>query len=88
MVARVLGWAIGLSLLLLLATPFARDVWNRYIYIKELYQLSDPVARASLQQRYGGVDGFANDLASRCRELHGADEIGCRRYYYTINRPQ
>jgi len=80
MVGRVLAWAVGLSLLVLLAAPFARDVWNRYVYMKELYQLSDPVARASLLRRYGEIGGFASDWASRCRELHGPDQPGCVRY--------
>ena len=77
---RVLGWVLGLSMLVLLAAPFAQEAWNRYVYIKEIYQLSDPVARASLERRYGNVGGFAGDLAARCREIHGRDEPGCLRY--------
>jgi len=84
MIARFFGWVVGLSLVALLAAPFAHDLWNRYVYIKEIYQISDPVERAFLQQRYGGIGGFADDLAARCRELHGADQAGCFRY--TVNR--
>ncbi len=80
MIARVLIWVLGLSLLALLGAPFAHDVWNRYVYIKELYQLSDPVERASLRLRYGEIGGFADDLAARCRRIYGAGQPGCLRY--------
>jgi hypothetical protein len=77
MSVRVLGWVLGLSVFVLLAAPFAHDLWSRYVYVKELYQLSDPVARARLLDRYGHIGGFAADVATRCREIHGFDQPDC-----------
>jgi hypothetical protein len=87
MVGRVLAWILALSVFVLLATPFAHDLWNRYMYIKEVYELSDPVARAALAQRYGAVGGFADDVMRRCRRLHGADQAGCVRYALRLRGP-
>ena len=80
MFSRVLGWVLGLSLLVLLAAPFAHDVLNRYVYIKELYQLTDPVQRAALRLHYGKIGGFADDVAKRCRTIYGPGQPGCLRY--------
>jgi hypothetical protein len=84
MFARVLGWVLALAVFVVLATPFGYDLWNRYVYVKEVYELSDPVARAELQRRYGAVGGFADDVVKRCRQLYGAEQAGCVRYALSL----
>jgi hypothetical protein len=84
MLTRILGGVVALAVFVVLATPFAHDLWNRYVYVKEVYQLSDPVARAELQRRYGAVGGFADDVVKRCRNLYGAEQAGCVRYALSL----
>ena len=81
---RIFHWVLALSLFALLATPFAHDLWNRYVYIKEVYQLSDPLARVELARRYGTLTGFVDDVVRRCRQLDGAGQTSCMRYAVSL----
>ena len=84
MFGRILGWALGLAVIALLAAPFALDVYHRHTLNSDLAQLADPQARAALKERYGSLAAFGDDLARRCEQIYGRSDANCMRYRLSL----
>ena len=83
---RIIGFALALGLTAVVATPFVADALNRYAYSKELYQLSEPIERDSLAQRFGQIGGFVGDYTTRCQRIYGAGNPQCFRLIDRLRR--
>jgi hypothetical protein len=80
MLRRVLPWLVGIAVVVGFATPFAKDLYDRYQLQRELTQLSDPAALATLKQRYGSLAAVGEELSRRCAAIYGPGEPTCQRY--------
>jgi hypothetical protein len=84
MLRRGLPWLVGLVLLALLVSPFARDLYHQYRLNQELAALSDPAARQALLQRYGSMSAVGREVARRCEEIYGRGDPSCERYRLSL----
>ena len=84
MLRRMLPWAIGVFVIGLLLTPFARDLYHRYEFNKELAQLTDPEAREAVKERYGSLAAYGDNLARRCEQIFGGKDPSCVRYRLSV----
>jgi len=85
MMRRMLPWMLGAALIALLLTPFARDLYHRYRFNRELAQVSDPVSREALRQRYGSLTAVGDDLARHCEQIYGSRNSDCQRYRLSLS---
>ncbi len=81
---HMLRWGAALALVVLLATPFGRDLYHRYELNRELAQYADPAARAAATGQSGGVAAVGDDLLRRCEQIYGRGDPDCMRYRLSL----
>jgi hypothetical protein len=86
MLRRVWPWLLGVALLALLVSPFARELYHQYRLNRELAELADPTARQALVQRYGSMTAVGRELARHCEEIYGRDDPNCERYRLSLRQ--
>lgn len=74
--ARILGTCLALTLVVVMAYPFARDAYHRYEIAKRL----DPQDRVAFQNWSGDPGSFLRSLRERCELTNGPNAPACEPY--------
>lgn len=73
---RILGTWVAMTLIIILAFPFARDAYHRY----EVGRRLDPRDQAAFRNWTGDPASFLRTLYERCELTNGRDAPACDAY--------
>lgn len=81
---RILGTAVALVLVMLLAFPFARDAYHRYEVAQRLKPLMNDRDLAAWRDWSGDAASFGRTLYQRCELINGPGAATCEPYKVAI----
>jgi len=81
---RILGTAIALMLVMLVAFPFARDAYHRYEVAQRLKPLMNDHDLAAWRDWSGDAVSFGRSLYERCELINGRGAANCEPYKVAI----
>jgi hypothetical protein len=81
---RILGTCAALALLMLVALPFARDVFQRYEVAQRLKPLMNEQDKAAWRDWNGDAVSFGRSLYKRCELTNGQNSPNCDAYKTAI----
>ena len=84
MISRILGSVIALSLIIVVAFPFARDAYHRYSVAQRLKPLMDERDQAAWRNWSGDAVSFGRSLYERCELINGQGAANCQAYKSAI----
>ena len=75
---RLIGWTIGIAIIVFLAWPFGVDVVTRYQLNQDLRAFSHVTSRDALVDRFGSAQAAADSVAQRCHRVYGDYSAECQ----------
>lgn len=81
---RILGTCVALSLIMLVAFPFARDAYHRYEVAQRLRPLMNEADQAAWRNWSGDAVSFGRSLYDRCELINGPGAAICEPYKSAI----
>lgn len=81
---RILGTCVALTLIILLAFPFARDAYHRYEVAQRLKPLMTEHDLAAWRDWSGDAVSFGRSLYERCELINGQNAPTCEPYKSAI----
>lgn len=82
--ARILGTCVALTLIMLVAFPFARDAYHRYEVAQRLKPLMNEHDLAAWRDWSGDAVSFGRSLYERCELINGQNAPACEPYKSAI----
>lgn len=83
--ARYIGIAAALLVLVAAAYPFGREAYQRYEVSRRLDSVMDERDRAALAQWNGTAREFGRSLFDRCERVQGQGATACERYRFALH---
>jgi len=77
---RLLGFAFGAVLLVIVSYPFIQDAYSRYQVSQHLDAVMDSREKAEFHRWSGDATSFARALFERCELSQGKSAAACDRY--------
>jgi hypothetical protein len=77
---RILGTCAALTLIVVLAFPFAQNVYHRYEVSQKLKSVMTDRERAAFNNWNGDPISFAKNLYERCELTNGQGSPACEPY--------
>ena len=81
---RILGTCVALTLIALVAFPFARDAFHRYEVAQRLRPLMNEADQAAWRNWSGDAVSFGRSLYDRCELINGQGAATCEPYKSAI----
>ena len=81
---RILGTCLALVLVVLVAFPFARDAYHRYVVAQRLKPLMNEHDQAAWRDWNGDAVSFGRSLYERCELINGQGARSCEAYKVAI----
>jgi|HubBroStandDraft_6_1064221.scaffolds.fasta_scaffold245414_3 hypothetical protein len=80
MLRKLLGVAIAIAVIGVLAMPFGREVYYRYEVWRHLDGVGDQGRRAAFGEWQGGAREFQAQLRAQCVQTYGTGAPECARF--------